>query len=93
MNAKKIPYGHIPAWAKLHEIGLALEKRNGSLPSVRRDSPEWAAWRRWFHDHGMPTSWADRQPGDRMMTVTMLWPPTDEELSDPKQIGHRELKE
>ena len=66
-----------PEWRKLHEIGLAIERKGLALPSVRRDSEQWRAWRTYLHSIGLPTSWSDKQPGDRMLTVTTEWPPTD----------------
>lgn len=82
----------IADWAALHQIGKAIEATKGSLPSVRRDSPEWAAWRTWFHDHDMKTAWADSQPAERMMTVTMLWPPIDIDAEYSKWVKSKGKK-
>ena len=68
---------------KLHQIAKAIEriKGKGTLPSVRRDSPEWQAWRQWFIERGYLTKWSDNQPADLMMTVVFEYPPADiEEL-------------
>ena len=73
-------------WKILHEIGKAIEAKRGCLFQVQRDSPEWASWHTWMHEHGMTTVWSDAQPGDRMMTVTFPWAPTDEALNDPQAL-------
>jgi hypothetical protein len=68
-----------PDLDKLYAICAAIERRDGkgSLPSVRRDSPEWKAWRGWFKERWVDSKWSDAQPGERMMTVAFDYPPMD----------------
>jgi len=73
---------------KLLAIARAIEriKGKGTLPSVRRDSFQWATWRDWFRERGFPTGWSDNQPGDRMMTVVFEYPPLDLEATYEKWV-------
>lgn len=76
-------------WAVLHEIGKAIEAKQSGLTQVRRDSPEWAAWRQWFRDHGMSTAWCDRQNPEHLLTVTLPYPPADIEAEYVKWVKGR----
>lgn len=76
-------------WAILHEIGKALEAKNGHLTQVRRDSAEWAAWRAWMHERGMSTIWLDARPPEYMVTVTMPYPPFSVKEEYAKHVKQR----
>ena len=66
-----------PDLAKLDIIAKARVKRDGQLPSVRKDSWQWAAWRKWYTERGIPTTWSDKQEPDKFLTVASETPPTD----------------
>lgn len=76
-------------WAMLHEIGKAIEAREGHLTQVRRDSAEWAAWRSWMHQRGITTVWLDARPPEHLITVTMPYPPFSVTEEYKKQIKSR----
>ena len=68
-----------PDQKMLNEIASAICKARGpfSLPTVRRDSPEWEAWRAWKIERGLPTAWSDKQHPAQMLTVVFEYPPPD----------------
>lgn len=62
---------------KLNEIGKAMMRKNGYLPTVRRDSHEWKAWALWFAARGLECRWSASQPPETPMTVVTEYPPVD----------------
>lgn len=54
---------------------IDLGKRNergGSLPEVKKHTPEWNAWRSWRVQHGESVSFMDKR---EVYTVPSQWPP------------------
>ena len=66
-----------PDLEKLNKIGKNVQRKRGELPSVRKDSWQWAAWRAWYKERGISIAWADKQPEDHFFTVVIETPPAD----------------
>ena len=70
--------------ARLLKIGEAVYARGEDLPVIVQGSPEWAAWRQWRLDHGLPVGLMDRQG---RCTVPLKWPPVNLDEAEAKMGG------